>query len=151
MKIFLSVPFSSRIDDDGNVKADYRAAIEDLIKTLRASKHEVFCALEHTGWSMGGLTLPEEEFKKDLQEIDRADKLVILLEERVSAGVQLENGYAFAKGKALEIYQIGQMAWSNMAFGRLSGNDIIPVKSVLDFVHQAKSHDSQVGPGSSAG
>ena len=138
MKIFLSVPFTSQVDSAGNVNADYRAAIEDLIKALRDHKHEVFCALEHADWSMGGLTLPEEEFKKDLSEIDRADKLIILLEETVSAGVQLENGYAFAKGKALDIYQIGRPAWSNMAFGRLSGNGIIPVKSVLDFVHQAK-------------
>lgn len=144
MKIFLSVPFTSQVDSDGNVNPAYRAAIEDLLKALRDYQHEVFCALEHTGWSMGGVTLPEEEFKKDLQEIDQADKLIILLEERVSAGVQLENGYAFAKGKVLDIYQIGQMAWSNMAFGRLSGNDIIPVKSVLDFVHQAKQRNSDV-------
>lgn len=142
MKIFLSVPFSSRVDDSGKVEADYRSAIEDLINSLRNAKHEVFCALEHTGWSMAGVALPEDEFTKDLKEIDQSDKLIILLEEKVSAGVQLENGYAFAKDKGLEIYQIGKPAWSNVAFGRLSGNSIIPVEGVLDFVHQAKIHNT---------
>ena len=143
MKIFLSVPFSSRVDESGQVNAEYRHAIEDLLTNLRQQSHEVFCALEHTNWIMGGVALPEEELKKDLEEIDRSDKLIILLEERVSSGVQLENGYAFAKGKELEIYQIGKASWSNIAFGRLSGIGNIPVQSILDFVDQAKHHNSK--------
>ena len=140
MKIFLSVPFSSRVDESGKVTADYRAIIEALIKTLRLNGHEVFCALEHTNWQFGDMASPESEFKKDLEEIDAADKLVVLLEERVSSGVQLESGYAFAKGKTVDMYQIGKPAWSNVAFSRLSGQGIIPVKDVADFAAQAKSH-----------
>lgn len=137
MRIFLSVPFSSQVDASGKVNHTYRASIEKLISALRQAGHEVFCALEHANWGMSELAVPEEEFKRDLAEIDACDKLVILLEERVSAGVQLENGYAFAKGKNLEAYQIGKAAWSNIAFSRLAGGSITPVESVLDFVNQA--------------
>lgn len=149
MKIFLSIPFTSRVDSAGNVEPEYRSIIENLLATLRSHEHEVFCALEHTGWIFGGTTPPEEEFRKDLEEINNSDKLIILLEERVSAGVQLETGYAFAKDKEIEIYQIGKAAWSNLAFSRLSGQGIIAVKDVPDFVAQAKTHNT--GPGSSAG
>jgi nucleoside 2-deoxyribosyltransferase len=136
MKYFLSVPFSSRVDGAGNVLAEYRQIIEQLILGLRAAGHEVFCALEHTKWSMDELAVPEDEFRKDLAEIDACDELIILLEERVSAGVQIENGYAYAKGKKLQTYQIGKSAWSNMAFSKLSGAEIVQVKDINDFAHQ---------------
>lgn len=137
MKYFLSVPFSSRADENGVVNAAYRADIERLIDGLRSHGHEVFCALEHTNWNINKLAVPEDEFRKDLAEIDSSDRMLILLEERVSAGVQLENGYAYAKGKQFETYQIGKAAWSNMAFTRMAGAGLIPVKSVADFVEQA--------------
>lgn len=141
MRIFLSVPFSSRVDDSGQVDPDYKSAIKALLAALRKAGHAVFCSLEHTTWSIDELAIPEEEFARDLKEIDACDKLIILLEERVSAGVQLENGYAFAKGKRLETYQIGTPAWSNVAFSRLAGVGIIPVKSVLEFVNQATARN----------
>ncbi len=143
MRIFLSIPFSSKVDPDGRVTADYRAAIEDLLVSLRKADHVVFCALEHARWSLGGVKLPEAELQKDFDEIDNTDKLIILLEERVSAGVQLENGYAFAKKKEMEIYQIGQASWSNLAFGRLSGVNNIPVDDVDKFVYQVKLKNTQ--------
>jgi len=141
MKIFLSVPFTSRVDESGQVEASYRSIIEDLIKTLRSNEHEVFCALEHTGWKFGGMTSPEEEFQADLAEIDKTNQMIVLLEERISSGVQLESGYAFAKGKTVEMYQIGKPAWSNVGFSRLSGRGIIPVKDVADFARLVKDHN----------
>ena len=139
MNIFLSVPFSSYVDTDGEVEAAYRQSIERLLTDLRAHGHSVYCALEYAEWKVGGLTLPEEELKHDFEEIDHADKIVALLEERISAGVQLEYGYAYAKRKVIEVYQIGKPAWSNMAFAKLNGHEIIPVQSIDDFVDQAAS------------
>lgn len=133
MKLFLSVPFSSYVGSDGAVAAEYRATIEALLADLRAKNHDVYCALEYANWQMGGMQLPEDEFTHDLREIDAADAVVVLLEEQVSAGVQLENGYAFAKEKSIECYQIGKPAWSNIAFSRLNGHEIIPVQDVADF------------------
>ena len=134
MKYFISVPFTSKVGADGAVESTYRAQIELLLANLRAAGHEVFCALEHADWRFGGLTPPEEELRRDFAEIDKADKVVILLEEKISAGVQLENGYAFAKGKAFETYQIGRPAWSNEAFAKLAGQPIVEVSEVADFI-----------------
>lgn len=136
MNIFLSVPFSSRIIHEG-VEPAYREQVEKLIAALREKGHSVFCALEYVRWTLGGLTDPEAEFKKDISEIDKADKIIVLLEERISAGIQLENGYAFAKKKLIETYQIGKPAWSNIAFARLNKHEIIVVEGIADFVNQA--------------
>lgn len=136
MRIFLAVPFSSRVDADGNVMGDYRKSIEKLLGGLRQRGHTVYCALEYTKWRMDGLSLPEEELGQDFTEIDAADKLIVVLEEQLSAGVQLESGYAYARQKVIEVYQIGKPAWSNIAFSRLNGNDIISVQSIDDFVGQ---------------
>jgi hypothetical protein len=141
MNIFLSVPFSSRIDTDGTVEGAYQNSIKKLLLGLRERGHSVYCALEYAEWKMGGSTLPEEEFKHDFAEIDNTDKLIVLLEERVSAGVQLEEGYAYAKHKLIELYQIGKPAWSNMTFAKLNGREIVPVQHVEDFVDQALHHN----------
>ena len=116
MKIFLVVPFSSRVAEGGEVEPSYRKTIEGLIAQLRAHGRSVFCALEYADWRIGGLTTPEAELGHDLAEIDSSDLLVVLLEERISAGIQLECGYAYAKGKDIAAYQIGKPAWSNAAF-----------------------------------
>ena len=141
MNIFLSVPFSSRINTDGTVEASYQKLIEQLLLGLRERGHNVYCALEYAEWKMGGSTSPEEEFRQDFAEIDNTDKLIVLLEERVSAGVQLEEGYAYAKHRIIELYQIGKPAWSNMTFAKLNGHEIIAVQNVDDFVDQALRHN----------
>lgn len=110
--------------------------MEPLLAGLRAQGYEVYCALEYANWKIGGLTSPEAELKHDLEQIDTSDKLVVLLEEAISAGVQLENGYAFARGKQVEIYQIGKPAWSNTAFSRLNGHEIRSVQDTDDFARQ---------------
>jgi nucleoside 2-deoxyribosyltransferase len=141
VNIFLSIPFSSRIDEDGNVEAAYGQSIKKLMAALQERGHTTYCALEYAEWKMGGSTSPEEEFRHDFEEIDNADKLIVLLEERVSAGVQLEEGYAYAKHKVIEVYQMGKPAWSNMTFAKLNGHEIIPVQSVDDFVEQVLSQN----------
>lgn len=134
MKLFLSVPFSSKVLPDGSLEPAYVAAMQACIAGLRKNGHEVFCSLEHAGWSFGGMTSPADEFRQDIAEIDRADKLVILLEERISAGCQIEIGYAFAKQKQLEVYQIGAPAWSNTAFFAFAQVPLTSVGGMDDFM-----------------
>ncbi len=86
---------------------------------------------------MGGFGAPHEEFKHDFEQIDACDKMIVLMEERVSAGVQIECGYAYARGKNIEVYQIGKPAWSNQTFAQVNGHEIILVQSVDDFVEKA--------------
>ena len=137
MKIFLSVPFSGYVDEAGVVEDAYRQSIERLIDGLRASEHTVYCALEYTEWTATGAISPEDEFRHDFEQVDLSEKVLVLLEEHISAGVQLECGYAYARGKRLQLYQIGKPAWSNIAFARLSGDGITTVQDVDDFVNNA--------------
>jgi nucleoside 2-deoxyribosyltransferase len=137
LNIFLSTPFSSRVGTNGTVESAYRRTIENLLADLREHGHQVYSALEYSEWKMGGTTPPVEEFKQDFDEIDAADKLIVLLEERVSAGVQLECGYAYARHKVIEMYQLGKAEWSNKTFAEVNGNDIISVQNIDDFADQA--------------
>ena len=137
MKLFLSVPFSSQVDDSGKVHAEYRQKMEKLIGQLRGRDHDVFCALEYAQWQIGGMASPEQELRHDFEQIEQSDKVIVLLEERVSAGVQLEKGYAYAKGKTVDVYQIGKPAWSNIAFSLLSGHEIRAVRDIDDFIERA--------------
>lgn len=138
MKFFLCVPFSSRVDEAGKVLPDYRQQIEDLTTFIRECGHECYVALEYANWKLGGESEPEAELKHDFEQIDSSDAVIALLEERVSSGIQLENGYAYAKGKKVYVYQIGKPAWSNRAFAQLAGHSIEIVSDEAQFVEQAK-------------
>jgi hypothetical protein len=137
MKFFICVPFSSRVDDLGHVFPDYRRQIEQLTSHIRGLGHDYFVALEYAGWRMGGDHDPDEELRHDFSQIDTSDCVIALLEERVSAGVQLENGYAYARGKKVYVFQIGKPAWSNLAFSRIAGHDIEVVDNEHEFVMKA--------------
>lgn len=142
MKIFLSVPFTSRALPDDTLDPDYERQMRFVIRSLTEAGHTVFCALEHANWTFGGLTPPEEELQKDLQEIELCDKMIVYLEERVSSGVQLELGYAYAKGKRIEVYQEGKASWSNAAFVKLSGNTATAITGIDDFAQKAIANNS---------
>ena len=118
--------------------ANYREQIEDLTDYIRALGHESYVALEYANWHLGGDTNPREELQHDFQQIDESDALIALLEERISAGVQLEKGYAYAKGKKIYVYQMGTPAWSNDAFSELAGHEIVTVASEAEFIKRAK-------------
>lgn len=142
MKLFLSVPFTSRALPDGTLEPQYEEAIRSLIESLRRAGHEVFCALEHAQWTFGGLTPPEQELAKDFEEISACNKMIVYLEERVSAGIQLELGYAYAAGIQIEAYQEGKAAWSNAAFVKLSGSAFTTVSTIDDFVASVVANNS---------
>ena len=133
MKLFLSVPFSSRIDAEGHVEPAYAEAIRQLVAQCRDQEHEVFCALDHTGYVLDNTVDPAEEFRTDFAHLDTSDRMYVLLEERVSAGVQLEMGYAYARGVEMRLYQIGKRAWSNNSFSALAGYPLVEIASEADF------------------
>jgi nucleoside 2-deoxyribosyltransferase len=102
-KVFLAVSFSDKVDPDGVVQPKFRAFVEKVLADLRADGVlDVFCALEYEGWKISD-ELAEVGVKKDLNELDGADALVVLLApaEQPSAGTRFEMGYAVAKGKKL--------------------------------------------------
>lgn len=96
-KIFLATSFSGKTDEQGRILRQYRLFVEDILTSLR-TKFEVFCAAEYEGWQYYHATA-EAGVEKDLEEIDKADMLVALIHPNVSAGLNVEIGYAVAKGK----------------------------------------------------
>jgi nucleoside 2-deoxyribosyltransferase len=99
-RIFLSTSFSGKVQyETGQVVPEFRAALEGVLKALREQPDvEVFCAIEDEGWKISEV-LPGKGVLKDIEEVDKADIIVALMQDKPSAGVQFEIGYAVAKGK----------------------------------------------------
>ncbi|HJQ08863.1 MAG TPA: nucleoside 2-deoxyribosyltransferase [Candidatus Saccharimonadales bacterium] len=98
-KVFLSTSFSGQVDAaTGRVLPEFRVGVEKVLGALR-KEVEVFCAIEQEGWLLANDVPPEVGVQEDLAQIDASDVLLALVEEKPSAGVQFELGYAVAKGK----------------------------------------------------
>lgn len=116
MKIFLSVSFSSKVDDTGRINSAYRSDLEILIQKLEEEGQKVFCAPRLEGWKISDHD-PIHALKADLAEIDASDVYVAILNNTVSAGVQLETGYAIAREKRIVLASPtgAQPEWTNNA------------------------------------
>lgn len=99
-RVFLSTSFSSQVNyDTGEVLPEFRAGLEKVLKVLREQPDiEVFCAIEDEGWKISDAPA-DTGVTYDIGQVDTADILVALMEDKPSAGVQFEIGYAVAKGK----------------------------------------------------
>lgn len=116
MKVFLSVSFSSKVDENGVVDAAYRSDLETLIQKLQEADHEVFCAPMLEGWKITDED-PVHALQKDLEELRDCDLYVAMLGEEVSAGVQIETGYALALEKRMILASPAatKLGWTNNA------------------------------------
>jgi nucleoside 2-deoxyribosyltransferase len=99
MKIFIAASYSSRVDYvSGRVFPDYKIWLEDLLVSLERSGHTVFCALRADNYTINTAN-PVAAFRLDAKEIEQCDILLAFIDNNVSAGVQLEIGYALALKK----------------------------------------------------
>jgi len=90
MHVFLSVSFSRKVDASGDVFAEYRHDLEELIELIRGAGHTVFCAPENDGWNIKNLSAIEA-YQVDIDGLDKADVFIGLLESaRPSTGVCME-------------------------------------------------------------
>ena len=129
MKIFLSVSFSSKVDNDGKVFPAYQSDLNILIQSLEEEGHQVFCTPREEGWKVSDHD-PVHALKNDLKEIELAEVYVAIIGDDISAGVQLETGYALAREKRVLLASLSstQLDWTNSA---LTGFDNI---SSVNFV-----------------
>ena len=98
--VFLATSFSHKVNPAGEVEAAFQAEVEVLLQGMRKEAGvKVFCAAEDENWHIFNTALPEVAVQNDLKVLDAADVLVVLLDQKISAGVQFEMGYAVAKGK----------------------------------------------------
>lgn len=97
--VFLAASFSGQLDPvSGTATSDFKQAIEALVELLRRNHFRVTCSAETKGWRWDEVPL-EKSVQKDLEEIEASDVLLALVEDRPSASVQFETGYAVAQEK----------------------------------------------------
>lgn len=116
MKIFLSVSFSSKLDAKGVIFPAYKSDLETLIQKLEDAGHKVFCAPRLEGWKVTDHD-PVHALKSDLKELNNCELYVGILDEEVSAGLQLETGYALALEKRMVLASPAgtKLGWINNA------------------------------------
>ena len=133
MKIFVAASYSAKVDyTTGNVYPEYKEWLEAILRQLENYGHEVFCALEADGWRINDMS-PAQAFKLDESEIAKADGMLALVSNAVSAGVQMEIGMAIAQKKQVVLAHdsIDQLAYFNQAVVSLgqAGEAILPITS----------------------
>ena len=127
MKVFVAASYSSKVNYvSGEVYADYRQWMEAQLDAIEAEGHEVFNSLRKDSYKINNDD-PAGAFLTDFDELDRSDVLVAFVSDKVSAGVQVEIGYAIAKSMRVILVQMSgtQQSWSNAALDKANVVEIV--------------------------
>ena len=110
MKIYLA----------GSCGSTERTQMVQIAAYLRSYGHEVFCPFElkiPNAWDMSQEAWSKIVFDKDIEAIDNSDVMVSISVGRIStAGTNWEQGYAYAKGKLVYVFQITEEKTSLMTY-----------------------------------
>ena len=110
MKIYLA----------GSCGSDRRAYMVEIGKALRRLGFKVYCPFElqiENAWDMSQEVWALKVFRADIQAIDDAEVVVLISPGRIStAGTNWEQGYAYAKGKRVIVFQYTEEPTSLMTY-----------------------------------
>ena len=110
----------SKIYLGGSCSSEQRTLMTNIASALRKTKYEVFCPFElniPNAWDMSQEQWSQKVFEKDLEEINKADIFLMITPGRISsAGTNWEQGYAYAKGKPVLVFQITEAPTSLMTY-----------------------------------
>lgn len=99
MKIYLA----------GSCSSERRTAMTEVAKTLRAKGYDVYCPFElkiPNAWDMSQEEWAQRVFDADVKALSEADCMVMMTPGREStAGTNWEQGYAYAKGIPIYVFQ----------------------------------------------
>jgi nucleoside 2-deoxyribosyltransferase len=104
----------------GSCGSESRTMMQRIAQRLREADYEVYCPFElkiENAWDM-----PQEEwamkvFEKDREAIDACDMFLMISPGRVgTAGTNWEQGYAYARGKFIEVIQYTKEQTSLMTY-----------------------------------
>ena len=99
MKIYLA----------GSCSKNERTRMEAIAAELRKNGYEVYCPFElkiPNAWDYSQEDWAKMVFDKDVAAIDECDFVVMISDGRISsAGTNWEQGYAYAKGKHVFVFQ----------------------------------------------
>ena len=110
MKIYLA----------GSCSKDKRSRMEAVAAALREKGYEVYCPFElkiPNAWDYSQEDWAKMVFDKDVAAIDECDFVVMISDGRSSsAGTNWEQGYAYAKGKPIFVFQWAHCDTSLMTY-----------------------------------
>lgn len=139
-KLFISTSFSTKVDSSGNVTPGYRSFLQPILDAIREAGNEYFCTVEKANWAMTDGD-PYEDFKSALDQINQSSTLIAIVDDVVSAGVQIEIGYMLkllesGSGKRIILaHHSGQpLSWSNQAISKHPGVSVVSFKSSDDII-----------------
>lgn len=99
MNIFVAATYSSMVNNETKeVFSEYKTWLENTLKTIEASGHKVFCALQQDGYKLNDSD-QAVAFNLDRKHLEQSDVLVALLTNSPSTEVQTEIGIAIALRK----------------------------------------------------
>lgn len=110
MKIYLA----------GSCGTDRRTQMQKIATALRRLDYEVYCPFElkiENAWDMPQEEWAQKVFEADIAAIDACDLVVMISPGRIStAGTNWEQGYAYAKGKKVFVFQYTREPASLMTY-----------------------------------
>jgi len=115
VKIFLIAAFPDQFDlSHQRIKPAFKTKLQYILHDLRQEGVTVSCTLEMDNWQLLE-QLPEINLVQDIEAIDASDLVVAVAEDKPSAGVQFELGYAAAKGKRVILARSSndELSWFN--------------------------------------
>ena len=115
VKIFLIAAFPDQFDlSHQRIKPAFKTKLQYILHGLRQEGVTVSCTLEMDNWQLLE-QLPEINLVQDIEAIDASDLVVAVAEDKPSAGVQFELGYAAAKGKRVILARSSndELSWFN--------------------------------------
>jgi nucleoside 2-deoxyribosyltransferase len=101
MKIFVSTSYSAKINyGTGDVFPEHKQWLEEILTTIEHAGHQPLCALRDDNYNINNAD-PDQAYLLDRASIDASDVVFVLLDDQISAGVQLEIGLAAGLGKKI--------------------------------------------------
>ena len=104
----------------GPCDSEHRTLMTNIATALRRTRYEVYCPFElkiPNAWDMSQEKWGQEVFNKDVEAINKADIFLMISFGRMStAGTNWEQGYAFAKGKRIIVFQVTDSPTSLMTY-----------------------------------
>lgn len=111
---------STKIYLAGSCSSEQRTMMQKIAEELRRADYDVYCPFElkiPNAWSYSQEEWAMKVFEKDIEAIDACDIFLMISPGRIgTAGTNWEQGYAYAKGKRIEVIQYTKDQTSLMTY-----------------------------------
>ena len=133
----------------GSCASEQRSLMMKVLAFLRGRGEDVYVPFElkiPNAWDMPQEAWSNKVFENDIAAIDKANIVVLISPGRIgSAGTNWEQGYAYAKGKKVFVFQYTNQATSVMTY---SGSTIFVNTNEESIIHElARVFDGELGKG----